>query len=46
MDDVEVALLILLEDEESSEDEVQRKSESELFRKRADEGAYKILVCR
>lgn len=46
MDDIDVALVIILEEEESSEEETQRNAESELFKKRKDEGAFEILVCR
>lgn len=46
MDYFDVALVIILEEEESSEEETQREPESELFKKRREEGAYQILVCR
>lgn len=45
MDDLDVALVIFLEAEESSEEET-RKSECELFKNRRKEGAYEVLVCR
>ncbi|GFU02559.1 DDE Tnp4 domain-containing protein [Trichonephila clavipes] len=40
-----VALLLYLEDEQSSEEE-NRSEESELFQNRSSEGAFQILVCR
>ena len=46
MDDLDLALLIFLEDEESSEDEKKRLEASDIFKRRATEGAYEILVCR
>ncbi|GFY29166.1 hypothetical protein TNCV_4722941 [Trichonephila clavipes] len=45
MDDLDVALLLYLEDEQSSEEE-NRSEESELFKNRSSEGAFQILVCR
>ncbi|KAF5277456.1 hypothetical protein FQR65_LT15986 [Abscondita terminalis] len=44
MDDLDVALLVVLNGEES-EEEIHRRSESHLFKKRTTEGAYKILIC-
>lgn len=44
MDDLDIAMLICLEDEESSDDETCRE-EGELFKSRATEGAFQILVC-
>ena len=45
MDDVDKALLICLEDEESSDEE--RSKESDIFKSRCEEGAFQILVvCR
>ncbi|XP_063912685.1 uncharacterized protein LOC135129463 [Zophobas morio] len=46
MDDLDLALLIVLEDEESSEEESKRSKESDIFKNRATEGAYEILICR
>ncbi|GFT37006.1 hypothetical protein TNCV_175261 [Trichonephila clavipes] len=43
MDDLDVALLLYLEDEQSSEEN--RSEESELFKNRSSEGAFQILVC-
>nr|CAH7738997.1 unnamed protein product [Callosobruchus chinensis] len=45
MDDLDVALLVVL-DGEDSEEEKHRRSESDLFKKRSIEGAYQILICR
>ncbi|GFX07295.1 protein ALP1-like [Trichonephila clavipes] len=45
MDDLDVALLLYLEDEQSSSEE-NRSEESELFKNRSSEGAFQILVCR
>ncbi|GFX64649.1 DDE Tnp4 domain-containing protein [Trichonephila clavipes] len=45
MDDLDVALLLYLEDEQSSEEE-NRSEESELFKNRSSEGAFQILVFR
>lgn len=45
MDDLDVALLVVLNGEESEED-IHRRSESDLFKKRTAEGAYQILICR
>ncbi|GFT41505.1 hypothetical protein TNCV_3942651 [Trichonephila clavipes] len=44
MDDLDVALLLYLEDEQSSEEN--RSEESELFKNRSSEGAFQILVRR
>ncbi|GFU22943.1 uncharacterized protein TNCV_3946281 [Trichonephila clavipes] len=44
MDDLDVALLLYLEDEQSSEEN--RSEESELFKNRSSEGTFQILVCR
>lgn len=47
MDDLDIALLVFIEDEESEEEsDVSRESESNLFKKRTEEGAYQILICR
>lgn len=46
MDNQTLALLIFLEDEESSEEENYRKKESEIYRSRNEEGAFEILVRR
>ncbi|GFU65439.1 hypothetical protein TNCV_633621 [Trichonephila clavipes] len=46
VDRVDVALLLYLEDEQSSEEEENRSEESELFKNRSSEGAFQILVCR
>ncbi|GFR25047.1 uncharacterized protein TNCT_432971 [Trichonephila clavata] len=43
MDDLDVALITYLEDEQSSEEE-SRSEESELFKNRSSEGAFQILV--
>ncbi|GFY63410.1 hypothetical protein TNIN_30111 [Trichonephila inaurata madagascariensis] len=45
MDDLDVALVMYLEDEQSSEEE-SRSEESELFKNRSSEGVFQILVCR
>ncbi|GFY66948.1 hypothetical protein TNIN_437641 [Trichonephila inaurata madagascariensis] len=45
MDDLDVALVMYLEDEQSSE-EGSRSEESELFKNRSSEGAFQILVRR
>ncbi|GFY76658.1 DDE Tnp4 domain-containing protein [Trichonephila inaurata madagascariensis] len=45
MDELDVALIIYLEDEQSSEEE-SRSEESELFKNRSSEGAFQILVRR
>ncbi|GFY59155.1 DDE Tnp4 domain-containing protein [Trichonephila inaurata madagascariensis] len=45
MDDLDVALVMYLEDEQSSEEE-SRSEESELFKNRSSEGAFEILVRR
>ena len=44
MDDIDGALLICMEDEESSDDD--RTEESEIFKRRSTEGAFQILVVR
>jgi hypothetical protein len=41
MDDLDLTVLICLEDEESSEEE---SKESDIFKSRATEGAYEILI--
>ncbi|KAF5284022.1 hypothetical protein FQA39_LY17155 [Lamprigera yunnana] len=46
MESVDVALLIILEDEISSEEEKERSGESEIFKKPKTERAYKIFECR
>lgn len=46
MDELDLAILVYLEDEESSEDENHRLEESALFKNRVTEGAFQILVCR
>lgn len=46
MDDLDLALLIFLEDEQSSEDDTERLEASDIFKRRATEGAYEILVRR
>ncbi|GFU65351.1 uncharacterized protein TNCV_2836611 [Trichonephila clavipes] len=45
MDDLDVALLLYLEDEQSSSEE-NHSEESELFKNRSSEGVFQILVCR
>lgn len=46
MDDLDVALFVFLEDEESSEDEKNRSEESVMFKNCTTEGAFQILVRR
>ncbi|GFR17140.1 hypothetical protein TNCT_460491 [Trichonephila clavata] len=46
MDELDVALLIYLEDEQPSEEESNRSEENELFKNRSSEGAFEILVRR
>ncbi|XP_050520804.1 uncharacterized protein LOC126894103 [Daktulosphaira vitifoliae] len=46
MDDLDIALLVCLDDEESSEDENNRLEESVMFKNRETEGAFQILVRR
>ncbi|KAL4132684.1 hypothetical protein QTP88_009802 [Uroleucon formosanum] len=46
MDDLDIALLVFLDDEESSEDENNRLEESVMFKNRETEGAFQILVRR
>ena len=46
MDDLDLATIIFLEDEESSEDENFRSKESEMFKSRYEEGAFFNLVRR
>ena len=46
MDDLDLALLIYLEDEQSSDDERERADVSEIFKRRTTEGTYEILVRR
>ena len=51
MDDLDVALLIYLEDEESSEEEEycsrgRKRKEAKMFKNRHSEGAFQILVNR
>ncbi|KAK9738866.1 hypothetical protein QE152_g9459 [Popillia japonica] len=45
MDDLDLAILIGLEDEESSEEET-RRQESDIYRTQETEGAYEILIIR
>lgn len=46
MDDLDLALVIYLEDELSSEEENSRMAEDDLFKSRGTEGAFEILVRR
>lgn len=46
MDDLDLAMIIFLEGECSSEEETKRSEESEIFKKRKTEGVYEILICR
>lgn len=46
MDDLDLALLVYLEDEQSSEDENNRMEESDLYKSRTTEGVFEILVRR
>lgn len=46
MDDLDLALFIFLEDEESSEDDMERSEARAIFKRRTTEGAYEILVRR
>lgn len=46
MDDLDLALLIYLEDDLSSEEENSRIAEDDLFKFRDTEGAFEILVRR
>ncbi|VVC46182.1 Hypothetical protein CINCED_3A008225 [Cinara cedri] len=46
MDDLEIASLIYLDDEESSEDKKNHLEESVMFKKRKTEGLFQILVRR
>ena len=43
---LDIALLVFLEDEESSEEENRRSEENVMFKNRATEGAFRILVRR
>jgi hypothetical protein len=45
MDDLDLAILVCLEDEESSEEET-RGQESDIYKRRDTEGAYEILMVR
>jgi hypothetical protein len=45
MDDLDLAILVCLEDEESSEEET-RAQECDIYKKRETEGAYEILIVR
>lgn len=46
MDDLDLALLIYLEDEESSNDETEYPEIDNIFKRRNKEGVYEILVRR
>lgn len=46
MDDLDLAIIIYLEDELSSEEENSRMKEDDLFKARGTEGSFEILVSR